>query len=105
MKRKCGAALHDAVDGDVAAVELENPLGNSQPQSHSPGRLLAGVCGTVEGSKDVWEILRQNPRATIAYLHGYTVGFGGKRDRNDAARRRIVQGILQEIVEHPLDEP
>src|SRR5262249_25499500 len=103
-KRERGATMHSAIHRNVATVELENLFGNGQPKANPTCSILVALRSAVEALEDVGEIFWGNPRARVRHLYGNARALERERHRNGPARRGILQGVLEEIVQHPLDE-
>ena len=96
--------MHGAVHRNGTAVEFENPFGNGQPKSNPTCSIMAALSSAIEGIKNVRQILGGNPIASIRHVHGRALALERERYRNGPARGSILQGILEEIVQHTLDE-
>src|SRR5947207_2173827 len=73
-------AVDRALDADRAAVLLDDPLDDRQPQ---PGALTIGVlgrAGTVERVEDVWHVVRRDADAAVLDLHGHNMVARHRRD-------------------------
>ena len=103
-KSERGTTMHSAIHCNGTAVEFENPFGNGQPQADPACSILTTLSSTVEALEDIRELLRQNPIASILHLDGNAVALLRESHGNGPARRGILQGILEEIVQYALDE-
>jgi hypothetical protein len=82
--------------------------GNNVPrnsQTKPPPLAPAGLVSPVEGLKEMGQNVFRHTWAFIPYFHQQVPLITAQRDMHILSRRRMIQGILKDIVQRTLDEP
>jgi hypothetical protein len=94
-----GAALGEVFGGDVTAVGFDDAADESKPETEAAGVVLAGAFATVEGFKEVCEVVG-GEAGTVVVDGDFDEGApGGSVDADDAARLAVAGGVGQKVME------
>ena len=86
-----------------AIMDGNNVLRNGQAKP--PPLATARLIGPVEGLKEMGQNVFRHAWAFIPYVHQQLPLITAQRNMHLLSRRRMIQGILKDIVQRTLDEP
>src|SRR5581483_6945595 len=95
---------HSAADRDSAAVDVDGPFGNGQPEPCASRLTGAAVVDAEEAIEDPLAVFGRHARAFVAHLEDGTIAVGGHLDQDARSAGtvfdRVVDDIREGLAEH-----
>jgi hypothetical protein len=87
---------------DLASVQVDDPLGDREPEPGAAVRGRAGLVGAVEALEHALGLRRRDARAAIEDLEPRVAVPPGGADEHARAGRRVADRVRDEVAEHLL---
>src|SRR6516225_4506884 len=105
VDREGGALAELALDGDLAAVELDEAAGERQPEARPLGAGAAGLGELLELPEQPRQILARDADAGVGDADDDVAGGGAGDEADDASPGGELDGVRDQVVEDLLDAP
>ncbi len=102
-EREAAAVPLLALHPDPPVVPFHNLLADREAQPEMCAMLRALMLQAVEAAKDLMQLILRDPHACILHVDPHFVLKYLGRDRDRAARRRGLHGVLHQIRDHLAD--
>lgn len=103
MEGESGAVIDDAAGFDGTSVEFQNALRDRKAEAGAVGPLV--LFNAVEAVEDIRQLLLRDSATGIGHLNLHPVIIENEGKGNRPAFGRVPQGVLDEILKHPFDQP
>src|SRR4029453_17691362 len=93
-----------ALDLEVGAVQVQDLGHECEPEARSSGGSCVRMTTAEEALPDVAPLVGRYPGSVVLDRDDSLPSLAGRGDPDVASRRRVLRGVREQVLDHPLDQ-